>query len=379
MKGVDSKHVCNFCETNKNVLTNIYNPIPELDIFTFALVPLLRSLTSEKLARVPEFIPQKLVEFLRELVEHPLFEPLNTYPLDIQPGYLAAMARAFIEPSPEATFAKYNDSLITSPLIHLREKFMKFGSEITLTLSEWLSILLRISQEAYLYKNQKDMEVYLPITVSIVAILKTQGNSLPWYKDESVNTIVMYKCAFWEGNNFLINYLEMLYKNDMSRATHFRNMVEYTGVHYCLNYLYMIKFINLIMPLDIREHFTDLTYLHYSTFTQSDKSLLYYQKFTECKSLTKVIQIPYQYPDKPWKFLSIIPLTALNGEKYILFKLKIGEVISRLIYNLTQARFVASNILVYSVPNKGIPLDVLHHDTLMIDILEKYYDLVNKK
>lgn len=83
MKGVDSKHVCNFCETNKSVLTNIYNPIPELDIFTFALVPLLRSLTSEKFARIPEFIPQKLVEFLRELVEHPLFEPLNTYPLDI--------------------------------------------------------------------------------------------------------------------------------------------------------------------------------------------------------------------------------------------------------------------------------------------------------
>lgn len=134
MKGVGSKHMYNFFEdNNQSVLTNIYNPIPELDIFTFALVPLLRSLTVEKLTRIPKFIPQRLVEFLKELVTHPLFEPLEVYPLQIQPGYIAAMARAFIEPSAEAAFEKYKDALMTSPLTHLRERFVRFVPTIILT------------------------------------------------------------------------------------------------------------------------------------------------------------------------------------------------------------------------------------------------------
>lgn len=225
MKGVDSKSMCNFIEdNNRSILTNIYKPIPELDIFTFALVPLLRSLTVEKLTRLPEFIPKKLSEFLKELVTHPLFEPLDAYPLEIQPGYIAAMARAFIEPSTEVTFEKYRDSLMTLPLTHLREKFVNFVPTIALELSDWLSILLRISQSAYLYKNQKDLEIYLPIIVSIVAILKTQGQPLPWYKDK--DSIIEYKCAFWEGNNFLRDYLEMVYKHNMLAANHFR-----TGIH----------------------------------------------------------------------------------------------------------------------------------------------------
>lgn len=129
MKGVGSKHMYNFFEdNNQSVLTNIYNPISELDIFTFALVPLLRSLTVEKLTRIPKFIPQRLVEFLKELVTHPLFEPL-----EIQPGYIAAMARVFIELSAEAALEKYKDALMTSPLTHLRERFVRFVPTIILT------------------------------------------------------------------------------------------------------------------------------------------------------------------------------------------------------------------------------------------------------
>lgn len=363
-----------FTGQDSSNLSNVYIAIPQLDTYLFGLIPLLRSLTPRHLANVNIEVPQPIWNFLTNLTVHPLFSVSQEDSTPVISDYILEMMKSFAD----VGLGSHDDNEfdISLSIVHLRRSFMEQLSTLELSQQEWFELLMNLSDNMnHEYANDK-AAILLAITLCSAAILKTQQTPLPLRVSE--DRIDSYQCILWEAHNHLTNYTDALYQQQVVAARHLRKLLEYTGIHFCLNYLFVLRVLNRFLTAPQALNFNEPSQLHYSTFSQAyQHDLHFYESFTTMELIPHTITIPFNFPGKLWTSITFVPLMSKSFNKYLLIKLHMRDVVTRVIYSLTTARFVASNVLVYTIPHGGIPVNQLHHDAFMTYILEVYQELVS--